>query len=269
MGIPLLTGRNFAETDTADSPRVAIVNQTFIRQFLGRTNPIGQLVRTMPEPQYPSSVYEIVGTIPDTKYNDLRGATPPMVFAPALQFPVTAQQPWVGMMIASNNAPAAIAAIKRDFGERHSQIILQFFDFQQGIRDNLVRDRMMAILSGSFGVLATVLVMVGLYGVLSYLITQRRNEIGIRIALGAHRWQVIALVMRDAAVMLLVGVVIGAALALLAGRGASTMLFGLKPYDPVTLAAAIGLLAVVAMLASFLPARRAARLDPVTALRCE
>ncbi len=107
-------------------------------------------------------------------------------------------------------------------------MILQFFDFQQGIRDNLVGDRMMAMLSGFFGVLAALLVVVGLYGVLSYFITQRRNEIGIRIALGAHRWQVIALVMRDTAAMLLLGVVFGTVLALLAGRAASTMLFGLE-----------------------------------------
>jgi ABC-type antimicrobial peptide transport system permease subunit len=128
---------------------------------------------------------------------------------------------------------------------------------------------MMAALSGFFGLLATVLVMVGLYGVLSYFITLRRNEIGIRIALGAHRWQVIAMVMRDVAVMLLIGVIIGTALALVSGRGASTMLFGLKPYDPVTLTFAIVLLAIIAVVASWLPARRAANLDPVTALRCE
>jgi ABC-type antimicrobial peptide transport system permease subunit len=128
---------------------------------------------------------------------------------------------------------------------------------------------MMAMLSGFFGFLAAVLVVVGLYGVLSYFITQRRNEIGIRIALGAHRWQVIALVMRDTAVMLLVGVVFGTILALLAGRSASAMLFGLRAYDPATLGFAVGLLAVIAALASWLPARNAANLDPVAALRSE
>jgi ABC-type antimicrobial peptide transport system permease subunit len=128
---------------------------------------------------------------------------------------------------------------------------------------------MVAILAGFFGVLATALVMVGLYGVLSYFITLRRNEIGIRIALGAHRWQVIAMMMRDVAVMLLIGVIVGTVLALLCGRGASTLLFGLKPYNPATLAFAIALLAVIAVLASWVPARRVARLDPVSALRYE
>jgi ABC-type antimicrobial peptide transport system permease subunit len=148
-------------------------------------------------------------------------------------------------------------------------MVLEFFDFQQGIRDNLVGDRMMAMLSGFFGLLAAVLVVVGLYGVLSYFITQRRNEIGIRIALGAHRWQVIALIMRDTATMLLVGVVFGTLLALVAGRSASAMLFGLKAYDPITLGFAVALLALIAALASWLPARSAANLDPVAALRSE
>jgi ABC-type antimicrobial peptide transport system permease subunit len=146
---------------------------------------------------------------------------------------------------------------------------LQFFDFQQGVRDQLVGDRMMAMLSGFFGILAAMLVVVGLYGVLSYLITRRRNEIGIRIALGAKRRQVIALVMRDTAAMLLTGIVVGTALALLAGRAATAMLFGLKPYDLATLAFAIVLLAVIGILASLLPAIEASNLDPVAALRAE
>jgi ABC-type antimicrobial peptide transport system permease subunit len=146
---------------------------------------------------------------------------------------------------------------------------LQFFNFQQGIRDHLVGDRLMAMLSGFFGLLAALLVVVGLYGVLSYFITRRRNEIGIRIALGAKRGQVIALVMRDTAAMLITGVVLGTALALLAGRAATAMLFGLKPYDLATLAFAIVLLAVIGILASLLPAVEASNLDPVTALRAE
>ena len=152
---------------------------------------------------------------------------------------------------------------------KYPNMILQFFDFQQGIRDNLVGDRMMAMLSGFFGVLATLLVVVGLHGVLSFFITQRRNEIGIRIALGARRGQVIGLVMRDTAAMLLTGVILGTILALLAGRTASAMLFGLKAYDVATLVFAFVLLAVIAVLASWLPALRASRLDPVAALRQE
>ena len=269
MGIPLLTGRNFTDADTNDSPLVLIANQTFIRQYLGNAPPIGQSVRVMPEPQYPERTYQIIGTIPDTKYSSLRDDTPPMAFVPAAQFPVTAQGPGMAMMIASTEGPAAIASVRRVLETKYPSMILQFFDFQQGIRDNLVRDRMMAMLSGFFGVLAAMLVVVGLYGVLSFFITQRRNEIGIRIALGARRWQVIGLVMRDTAAMLLVGVVLGTVLALLAGRAASTMLFGLEAYDLATMVFAFLLLAGIAVLASWRPARKASRLDPVAALRSE
>jgi len=269
MGIPLLTGRGFTDADTNNAPLVLIVNQAFIRKFIGAAQPIGQLVHVMPEPRYPERTYQIIGTIPDTRYSDLREDTPPIAFVPAAQIPVDAQGPWVWMMIESNIGPDAITAIRRTIETKYPTMTLQFFDFQQGIRDHLVGDRMMAMLSGFFGVLAALLVVVGLYGVLSYFITRRRNEIGIRIALGAKRKQVIALVMRDTAAMLLTGIVIGTALALLAGRAATAMLFGLKPYDLATLGFAIALLAVIGILASLLPAVEASNLDPVAALRAE
>jgi predicted permease len=269
MGILLLTGRDFTDADTNNAPLVLIVNQAFIRKYLGSTPPIGQPVHVMPEPRYPERTYQIVGTIPDSKYSNLRDDTPPMAFAPAAQLPVTAQGPGMAMMVASNAGQAAIAGIRHDLETRYPNAILQFINFEQNIRDNLVGDRMMAMLSGFFGALAAMLVVVGLYGVLSFFITQRRNEIGIRIALGARRGQVIGLVMRDTAAMLLAGVVFGTILALLAGRTASAMLFGLKAYDLATLVFAFVLLAVIAVLASWLPALRASRLDPVAALRAE
>jgi predicted permease len=270
MGIPLLTGRMFANTDTANSPRVAIVNQAFIRQFVGTDNPLGKTVRTLPEPRYPALVLEIIGTIPDTKYNDVRETAPPMAFVPAAQFPLTADGPGTSMMIWSDAAPSTVMAeVKRQIGDKHPEIVVQSLNFETQIHDGLLRERLMAILAGFFGGLAAILVMVGLYGVVSYFVTQRRNEIGIRIALGATRWQVTGLVMRDAGVMLAVGVVTGTSFSLIAGYGASSMLFGLKPYDPVTLALAIGLLTAIAALASWLPARRATRVDPMEALRCE
>ena len=269
MGIPLLTGRGFTDADTNKAPLVLIVNQAFIRKYIGTARPIGQLVHVMPEPQYPERTYQIVGTIPDTKYNDLRTDMEPIAFVPAAQLPVEAQGPWVAMMIASDAGPDAIAAVRRTLEARYPGMILTFDNFQQGIRDNLVGDRMMAMLSGFFGLLAALLVVVGLYGVLSYFITRRRNEIGIRIALGARRGQVIALVMRDTAAMLLIGIILGTALTLLAGRAATAMLFGLKPYDFATLAFATVLLIIIAVLASWLPAVKASKLDPVAALRSE
>jgi ABC-type antimicrobial peptide transport system permease subunit len=226
-------------------------------------------VHVLPEPQYPERTYEIIGTIPDTKYSDLREDTPPMAFVPAAQLPVEAQNPWFAVMIASNTGPAAIHAIRHTVETKYPNMTAQFFDFQQDIHDHLVGDRMMAVLSGFFGLLAALLVVVGLYGVLSYLITRRRSEIGIRIALGAKRGQVIALVMRDTAAILLAGIVFGTGLALLAGRAAAAMLFNVKPYDLATLAFAILLLAVSAAVASWLPAVKASNLDPVAALRSE
>jgi predicted permease len=268
MGIPLIIGRDFNASDSSASPRVAVVNQTFVRRFLSGSNPIGKTLRTVQEPHYPSAVYEIVGVIEDTKYNDLRSKTPPMTFAPAAQFPDPG--PWTVMMIHSSRDPAlAISTLKRKIAENHPEIVTVSADFQTWIRDGLVRERLMAMLSGFFGLLAVLLSVVGLYGVASYMMARRRNEIGIRMALGARSGQVLGMVMREASQLVAIGILIGMALSLLAGRAASSLLFGLKPYDPLTLAAAAVLLAAIASLATLQPARRAAKLDPMIALRNE
>jgi predicted permease len=268
MGIPVVLGRDFTQNDTAASTRVAVVNQTFVHKLLAGADPIGRTLRTGAEPNYPSTVYEIVGVIPDTQYNDLRGQTPPMAFAPASQFP--SQGPWSVIMVRSNAPPAAISAtIKRRLAARHPDVIMEFSDFQKQIRDQLTPERLMAMLSGFFGLLAALLAMLGLYGVISFLVARRRNEIGIRLALGAERVQVVGMVMREAGRLLLIGVLTGAVLSLLAGSGARSLLFGLKPNDPLTLAAAALLLASIAAIASYLPARRASKLDPMAALRDE
>jgi predicted permease len=265
MGIPLQTGRGFNQNDTATSPRVAVVNQAFIKQFLGGANPIGLTLRTSPEPQYPSTVYEIVGVVPDTKYACLSCGIPPQTFAPAPQLPN--QHPWTSMVI-QGDGPVEIA-IKRRIAEKHPEIVMETSSFQQDIRDGMVRDRLLAMLSGFFGLLAALLAMVGLYGVISYTVARRRGEIGIRVALGAARRQVVGMVMREAGVLLAIGVLVGAVLSLIAGRGANSLLFGLKAYDPLTLIFSVALLVMIAALASFLPARRASRVDPMEALRYE
>ena len=269
MAIPLIAGRDFNQQDTAASQRVAVVNQTFARHFLGSQNPIGKTLRTEPEPGYPSTIYKIVGIVPDTKYGDLRSETPPMAFAPASQFP--APDAATTLMIYSNMPSAAVlATVKRRIAEKHPEVATTAgFDFQTAIRDTLVRERLMAMLSGFFGLLAAALAMVGLYGVISYMVAQRRNEIGIRMALGAQRPQVIAMIMREACRLLAIGIPAGTALALVAGRAVESLLFQLKPHDPLTLAAAGTLLAAVAALASFLPAHRASKLEPTITLRHE
>lgn len=268
MGIPVIAGRGFSQNDTASSPRVALVNETFVRRYLPGANPIGKTLRTEAEPDYPSTVYEIVGVIPDTRYNDLRGETPPMTFAPAPQCPN--QGPWTSVMIHSNLSSAAItAAAKHRLAKKHPDIVMQFADFQLEIRGGLVQERMMAMLSGFFGLLALLLAMIGLYGVISYIVAMRRNEIGIRMALGASRGDVVRIVVRQTLVLLAVGVGVGVVLGLAAVQSAASLLFGLQPNDPLTFAGAVTLLVSIALIASFLPAQRASRVDPMVALRYE
>jgi len=269
LGIPILTGRGFNDRDTNNSPFVLIVNQAFIRNYAGASSVIGRHVHVRPEPDYPERTYEIIGTIPDTKYNSLRKDPEPMAFVPIDQLPLTAQRPGLAMMISSRDPAGVERSVRQMFEQNHPGMILQFANFEQGIRDNLIGDRMMAMLSGCFGVLAAILVIIGLYGVLSYFLAQRRGEIGIRIALGASRGRVIGDSLRDAGKMLGIGLVVGLVLALVAGREASTMVFGLKPWDPVNLIAAAALLALVTIVASLIPAFKAARVNPVDSLRTE
>lgn len=266
LDVPLLAGRDFSDADVLTSQRVAIVNQTFVRQLLGGGPAIGQRLRTAEEPNYPATEFEVVGVIPDTKYNGLRDATPPMAFAPAWQLPN--ERPWTAIMIRTDPAASStIAGVRRALGARHPGMVMNFIDFQRRIRDGLVRERLMATLSGGFGLLAAMLVTVGLYGVVSFLVARRRNEIGIRIAMGAPRGRVVGMVMKEAGWLLAIGIVIGGGLSLAAGRAADALLFELSPYDPATLIAATALLVTIVAAASLLPARRAAAIDPVAALR--
>jgi len=269
LNIPLLQGRNFTPGDTNDHPLVLIVNQAFVRKYVNPRSPLGVQVHVRPEPQYPARTYEIVGVVADTKYSDLREDDQVQAFVPIAQLPVSAQGPGMAMLIASRDPAAAQLAVRRMLGQRHPGTEMQFSNFQQGILDQLVGDRMMARLAGFFGLLAALLVVIGLHGILTYLLTQRRGEIGIRMALGASRGRVVAAMLGNSCFMLGVGLVAGTALALLAGRGASTLLFGLKPWDPLTLAGAAVLLAIVTLAASLVPSLRAANVNPIDSLRAE
>jgi hypothetical protein len=269
LGIPLLTGRSFTAMDTTNAPYVLIVNQAFVHKYFGERQPLGQLVQVLPEPRYPARTYQVFGTIANTKYSNVREETPP----DGLRADRSVSRDRAGGRACNDDRLQGCVRNSRSDSthdrDQASRMILQFFNFQQGIRDNLVGERMMAMLSGFFGLLAALLVVIGLYGVLSYFVTQRKNEIGIRIALGANRRRVIGLVLRDTASMLAIGVVLGTVLACVAGRAATTLLFGLKPYDAATLGFSVLLLTAIAVLASLLPAFKASRLDPVVALRSE
>jgi ABC-type antimicrobial peptide transport system permease subunit len=162
-----------------------------------------------------------------------------------------------------------MTGVKNTVAEVHPEIGLEFRILTRQLEESLLRERLMATLSGAFGLLAGLLATVGLYGVIAYMVERRRNEIGVRMALGADRAKVVWLVLREAGALLIAGLIVGTGLALWAGQVAATMLFGLKPYDPPTLAAAISLLTAVALIATYAPARRASRLDPMNALREE
>jgi predicted permease len=268
MAIRLLEGRGFTLRDTQQSPRVAVVNQAFVRTFAAGASILGQTLRTNAEPQYPATAYEIVGVIPDTQYNSLRGNRRPMVFAPDTQHP--APQPSSAIMVYSAMDPSVVGqTIKRTMAAKHPGVFVDFLDFQATVRGGLVRERMLAILAAFFGGLAGILAMVGLYGMMSFVVAHRQVEVGVRLALGAKRRQVVTMVMRQAGWMLLTGVPVGVGLALLAGQSAGTLLFGVEPHDARTLVAASLLLAVVAIAASFIPARRVSKVDPLTSLRSE
>jgi predicted permease len=262
----LVAGRRFAETDTATSAPVAIVNEAFVRTFFpGQPPPLGKTLLQYGEPDYPETVYEIVGIMKDAQYNGLRGDVPPSALVPASQFP--APQGGVALLVRSADADATLATVRRQLKQAHPSLDVDGLVLQQRVRESLGRERLMALLSGVFGVLAALLATIGLYGVIAYIMQRRRNEVGIRLALGAQPGQIVRMVLRDAGLLVLFGVVAGTTLALIAGRGAETLLFGLRPTDVATFAGATLLLAAIAFIASAIPAMRAARVDPMLALR--
>jgi len=271
MGIPLLRGRDFNEHDTPVSESVAIVSQAFVTKYLGGHDPIGRTFTVETGPGQHAPTYHVVGIARDTKYTDLREDFKPLVYLPAAQS--TRPDPFyegTTLMIRSR-APllTLVPEVKRAIASVNGALLVDFQTLPDQVDKKLMRERLMAVLSGFFGGLAALLATIGLYGVMSYTVARRRNEIGIRMALGAERMDVIRLVMREAATLLIVGVVVGGVLAVAAAQTAKTLLFGLKPGDPVTLLVAIGGLAFVAMCASYIPALRASHLQPTEALRDE
>jgi ABC-type antimicrobial peptide transport system permease subunit len=268
MGIPLLAGRDFDTHDTTSSPRVAIVNQTFIHKLGFSANSIGQQFRREATPSLPEMVFQIVGIVKDTKYHNLREEFPPIVYVPTTQD--TEPDPFARIVIRSDTTLASTTSgIRNAVNEVNPKIGLTFREFGDTVRAGLVRERLMASLSGFFGVLAALICSVGLYGVMSYLVARRTNEIGIRIALGADRRRIVGLILRQATTLLVPGLVIGTLFAFGLTESARSLLFGLQPHDLGIVADAAVLLASVTLIASYLPARRASRTEPMAALREE
>jgi putative ABC transport system permease protein len=268
MGTPMLNGRPFNAQDTPTSEKVVIVTEGFARKYFPMQNPVGQGFQIEEGPGQPRPLLHIVGVVKDTKYTDLREPFTPLAFYAASQD----VEPGTGLQVVlRSGAPLATitAEVSAAVASFSPAIITQFQTMESQVRDSLLRERLMATLSGFFGGLAALLATIGLYGVMSYMVARRKNEIGIRMALGADRAHVVKMVMREAAALLAAGVAVGLVLSVVAARAATTLLFGLQPGDPATLAIAAAGLGLVAMLASYLPALRASRLEPTEALREE
>lgn len=268
MQIGVLSGRDFDASDSATSTKVAIVNERFIKQFMRGVNPIGRIFRSIAEPNYPASTYQIVGVVQETKYDQLRNDNPPVTYVPAVQDPNP--RPWGTYVIHTSAPPSTlIPALRHAMSRVNPEVTSEYSELQDRVRDGLVRERLIAQLTGFFGIIALLLAAIGLYGVLSYLAVRRSKEIGIRMALGSTRSRVVRMMGQEAALLVAIGLGVGAVLALATGRLAQSMLYGLQSRDPLTLLAAVTVVALIASIASCLPALRAARIDPMLALREE
>ncbi len=268
MGMTLLSGRDFDDHDRIGSPKVAIVNQSLARRLGLASDAVGQKFHREATPSEPETVFEIVGLVADTKYYNLREEFPPIAFLSTEQ---DMEPDPFAQIVTRSTAPLAdlTPRIRSAMAEANPAIGLDFRPFAATVREGLLRERLMATLSGFFGLLAAFIAAIGLYGVMSYLVVRRTNEIGIRVALGADPRHILALIMREAAMLLAIGLGAGIVLSLVTVRAAGSMLFGLKPNDPRVLAIAAALLTAVMAAASYLPARRAAGLEPTAALREE
>ena len=268
IGTPLLAGRDFDDRDTATSVKVAIVNQAFVRKILKGADPLGKRFRIHEQPGKPRPLYEIVGVTGDNKFQDMHEEFLPFMYFPATQEEKPSPDDQI-LIRSSLPLSSLIASMKHTMADVNPGIDIEFRVLKTRIHDSLLQDELMATLSGFFGFLAALLAAIGLYGVMSYMVIQRTKEMGIRMAIGAARADVLRMILREATVLTVTGLVIGTALALGAAQAAKSLLFGLKPRDPLTLVMAVVTLSAVAALASFLPAYRASKLDPLTALRYE
>lgn len=266
-GIPIAAGRAFTVQDVGPN-KYAVINESFARQYFAGRNPIGQPFGLMDEMEPTSPDIEVIGVIPDRKYRDLREIPPPQAYFPYFQ---DAHFRFMNIYLRTQADPRqienALLERMRQFDPHVPVVGLQTMNEQIGF--SLRTERLVASLSAVFGGLAMLLAVVGLYGVMAYTMTRRTREIGIRIALGANRLNIIGMVMREALVMVFAGLSAGAVLALTLGNLVRNQLFGLNPHDPSTLIGAALCLACAACLAGLIPALRASSVDATTALRQE
>lgn len=268
MGTRLLAGREFTDRDLRESPKVAIVNEKFAQEMFGGGNPVGHTFHLEAPAGEPEQSFEVVGMVANTKYYRLRDDFSAIGFFPIAQDGTPG--PGATFVIRMAGSPGRLMErAKATVLEMSPAIAISFRPFSQQLEESLLRERLVAALAGGFGLLAGLLATMGLYGVMAYTVERRRSEFGVRIALGANSKHVIQLVLKEAVVLLAVGLPAGVGLSLWAGRVASAFLFGIESYDPIALAGASALLAVAALAASYVPARKAASLNPIATLRAE
>ncbi len=264
MRTPLVAGRDFTDRDDTSASQVAIVNEAFVQRFLPGGHALGQHVSAGTSRDLAGM--QIVGVVKDTISQSLREPPPPAVYIPFYQH----QTEFPTLIVrASGTLTQVASALRREFQPKLPGSAIQIRALTSQVEAALVQERLMATLAAAFGTLALVLASIGLYGLLAYTVARRTSELGIRMALGANRGQVMWLVMRNALRLLTCGVIFGLPAAWAGSRLIASMLFGLKANDVFTMCAAVGVLIATGLLAGYLPARRASRVDPMAALRCE
>jgi predicted permease len=266
MGVTVLAGRTFDSTDRPGSPKVAVVNQAFVRRYFPDRSALGETFQFEPSPSQPQADFHIIGVVKDTKYVDLREEFTPIAYLAA---PQDGQPtPLLSVVVRSEMAPASLTpAMTRAITDAAPGSFVTYYSVPGFIAESLKTETLMASLSGFFGVLALIIAVVGLYGVMSYLVARRRVEIGIRMALGADPPAVVRMVIAESGALVIIGVVAGVACAIVVSRWARTLLYALEPWDPLSLALAAGALALVSLVAAWIPARRASHVQPTIALR--
>jgi predicted permease len=266
MEIPLLAGREFTRSDNLGGPRVAIVNETFAKKFNLGTDVVGKRMGT--DGDNSKLDVEIVGFAKDAKYSEVKDAIPPLFFQPYRQDERVGS---LAFYVRTSSAPEQIIqTIRRVMTTVDPNLPVQDLrTMKEQVRDNVFLDRMISTMSAGFAVLATLLAAVGLYGVLAYTVAQRTREIGLRMALGAAPSRVRTMILRQVAIMTLIGGTIGLGAAIWAGRAAKAILYQMEGHDPIVLVVSVVVLTIVALGAGFIPAHRASRVDPMLALRYE
>jgi len=267
MGLPLVAGRTFGPEDTLNSPKVAVINETMARRFFPSESPLGRRFRLGGPDAKPENDKLVIGVVKDAKYMALRERPWPAAYLP---FSQAVGYLWDFEVRFTGDAQSTVAAVRQAIREVDPRLpVSGVGTLAEQVDRSVVDQRLTAQLSSFFSLVAVFLACIGIYGLMSYAVVHRTNEIGIRVALGAQQGQVLRLIMRQGLVLAAAGVAVGIALAFIFTRLLRSLLFGVQPFDPVTFIGVAFLLTLIALAACYLPARRAMRVDPVVALRYE